>query len=92
MRDTDNRRHVMFAVRFERNIAQDDQFVIAFDFLEGALQELDRILGIPPEPVFVSKDDALWRIAQAFAFGIVARPAKECIDGLFGLFSAGPGR
>ncbi len=34
----DDRRHVMFAERFERDITQHHHFIVALDFFEGAAQ------------------------------------------------------
>ena len=45
-------RHVMLAMALETNATQHDHFVIAFDFLEGLLQDLGRILGIADEKLF----------------------------------------
>jgi len=88
MCDADYRRHVVFAVRFESNIAQDDQFIVAFDFFECSLQELDGILAIAPEPVLVSQGDTLRRIEQAFTLRIITSPAQEYFYSLFSLLSA----
>src|SRR4051812_6167007 len=41
----DDRRHVVFAVRFEFDVAQDDHFVITLDLLEGTSQIFGGIAG-----------------------------------------------
>ena len=48
----------MFAMRFKRDVTQSDHLVIAFNFLERALQEIDGIIFVSTEPVFVGLRDA----------------------------------
>jgi hypothetical protein len=42
MRDADDRRHVMLAVRFESDIAQNDEFIVAIDFFFGVSRRPSR--------------------------------------------------
>src|SRR5690606_23976599 len=81
----DDRRHVVFAVAFELDVAQHDHLVVAADLLEGALEVLARVLAIAAEPVAVGIDHALGRVEQAFARGIIAGPAQQGADGGLGL-------
>src|ERR1700674_851915 len=74
----------MLAVGFEPDIAQQHNFVIAADLLEGTLQILPGILEIARIPLFVGANDASRRSDQSFAIGIVARPANEGAHGIFG--------
>src|SRR5262249_10215220 len=69
-----DRRHVVFAVAFELDVAQHDHLVVAFHFLEGAAQVLGRVFVIALEPVRIGLHHALGRVEQAFALRILARP------------------
>ena len=83
---TDDRQHVVFAVRDETDVLQDHQFVITADLFEGALQIFARVGMIALKQLAIGFGHALWRVQQAFAVGIVARPADQGTDGGFGLF------
>ena len=79
-RFADDRCHVMFAMGLERNVLEQDDFVISADFLEHPRQMIRRVLGIargifPPRP-----SNALGRVGQPFAVGIVTGPANERLD------------
>ena len=52
----DDRREVVLAVRLERDVAQHDHLVVAVDLVERAPQELDGILVVAAEPVFVTRE------------------------------------
>ena len=88
VRAPDDRRHVVFAVRLETDITQHDHLVVTVDFLESALQVLDRILLVAAEPVLVGRHDALRRVQQAFPARVIARPEQQGPDGFFGLLAA----
>src|SRR5690606_35555400 len=77
--------HVVFAVAFEFDVAQDDHLVVAGNFLEGALQVRTRVFGVAAEPVAIGLDDALRGAEQAFARRILAGPAKQGADRRFGV-------
>ena len=85
VRAADDRRHVVFAMALELDVAQHDEFVVALDFLEGARQVLLGIQRVAAEPVLVGLDHALGRVEQAFARGVLAGPAQQRAHGLFGL-------
>ena len=68
--------------------AQDHDLIVAADLLERALQQSGRLFGIAGEPFFIGAHDPAWRILETFAVWIVARPADERADGVFGF---GPG-
>ncbi len=91
MRAADDRRHVVFAVRSEFDVAQHDHFVVAGHFFERAAQFLGRIVGVAGEPVFVGVDHAFGRVYQTFARRVVAGPAQQHAHGILGL-SLGDGR
>ena len=76
----DDRRHMMFAVRLERNVLEQHELVVAADLLEHPAQVDRGILAIA-EAVFLPRPrHALGRIEQAFAFGIVAGPVDQRPD------------
>src|SRR5690606_33589355 len=82
----DDRRHMMFAVALKRDIPEQDDLVVAADFLEHAA-EMDR--GILPvaETVFLPRPrHALGRIEQALARRIIASPTDQSADRLLHLF------
>src|SRR5258708_39772116 len=85
MRASDDRRHVVLAMRLEADVAQHDHVVITFDFLEGAGQIFFGILRVTREPVLISADDTARRIEQAFPQRIVACPTEQRANGVFGL-------
>src|SRR5258707_1796580 len=84
MNAADDRRHVMFAMRFETDVAQQHHFVITGHFLEGPQQIVTRIVEISREPLFISAHNAGWRSAKSFPVWIVAGPLNERSNGSFG--------
>src|SRR3546814_20867080 len=84
----DDRRHVVFAVALELDVAQHDHLVVAGNLLEGALQVLARIVGVAAEPVSVGVDHALGRVEQALPSRIVASPAQQGTPRVLGLPAA----
>src|SRR3546814_14911364 len=86
---------MMFAMRLERNVAQQHDLVIAADLLEGARQ-MDRGILVIALAIFLpSPRDAARRIAQALARRVVARPIDQpaygvCVMAGHDLFSIGP--
>src|SRR5579884_4336450 len=81
----DDRREVMFAMRFKTNVAQDHDLVVAADLLEGALEIIPRIVVIAGKPFLIGAHDTRRRGSQAFAVRVVARPLNECTRGSLGL-------
>src|SRR3954464_1525886 len=81
----DDRCHVVLAMAFEANAAQDDHLVVAFDLLKGLLQDFGRILRIAGEILLEGARDPVRRIAQTVARGIVAGPADHGPDRLLDL-------
>ena len=76
----DDRRHVVLAVRLERDVLQQHDLVIAADFLEGAAKMLRGIFLIAARIFPPRARDAPRRIEQAFAVGVVAGPADQRPD------------
>src|SRR3546814_5653156 len=68
---------MMFAVRLERNIAQQHDLVIAADLFDSAGQMNRRVLDIAVARFLPRARDALRRVAQPFARGIVAGPFDQ---------------
>ena len=85
----DDRRHVMFAVRFEMDVAQDDYFVVALDFLKRPLEIRDGIFFVTGKPVLVRSCNACRGIDQAFAIRVFSRPEQERCNGFLGLTLGG---
>ena len=83
----DDRRHVVLAMRLERDVAQHDHLVVAADFLERAAQILGRIDLVAREPVAVGVDDALGRVEQALALGSSPAQRSSSAHGLLCLRS-----
>jgi hypothetical protein len=82
----DNRRHMMFAVRFELDVPQDNHFVIAVDLFESAAQKLDWIVFVSAAPVFPGSRDSAGGCCEAFTLGILSNPQQKRFDGIFGIF------
>src|SRR6516165_1878759 len=80
----------MLAMRFEPDVAQQDDLVVASDFFKGPLQIVTGILEITGIPFFVCTSDASGCSDQPFAIGIVAGPANERAHRAFGLRARGP--
>ena len=87
MHAPDDRRHVVLAMRFEPDIAHDDDLVVAVHFLEGALQQHLRILSVTAEPFLVGARHASGRAFEPFAHRIVAGPADQRAHRVFGLIA-----
>ena len=66
--------HVVFAIAFKADVAQDNHFVIAFNFLKRALEKRGWVFVIAAEPLLVGAGHAGWRVEQAFAVWIVTGP------------------
>jgi hypothetical protein len=75
-------------MRFELDVAQHDQLVVALDFLERAREVVVRIHRVAAEPVAIGADHAPGRVEQAFAARILAGPAQQRADGVLGGFAA----
>ena len=88
----DDRHHVVLAMRFEADVAQHHDLVVALDLLEGPLQHVARILIVAGEEFLVGAHDAIGRADQTFAVGIVAGPADQRADRLFGFLARGTRR
>ena len=58
---------MVFAMAFERNVAQQDHLVIAFGFLEGARQHVRWIFQIAREEFLIGAHDPVRRAHQTFA-------------------------
>jgi magnesium chelatase family protein len=75
MHPADDRRQVMLAMRFEADVAQHHDFVIAAGFLKGAFKIVARIVLVTGEPFLVGAHDPRRGGNKALALGIVTRPA-----------------
>jgi hypothetical protein len=72
----DDRRHVVLAMRFEPDVAQQNNLIVAGGFFKGPLQILARILEITRKPLFVCTSNASGCSDEPFAIGIIARPPR----------------
>ena len=88
--DADDRRHVMLAMGFETDIAQQHDILIAFDLVEGALENILGVQLVAAEILFEGADHAGRRVVQALASGIVAGPTQQGAHGRFGFGAARP--
>ena len=79
----------MIAMRMKRNVLDQDEFVIAGDFLEGPAEFFRRILVVSGEHLAIGLGDALRRIAQALALDVVAGPAQKDPDRILDLGQRG---
>src|SRR5687767_9646057 len=71
---------MMLAMRLERNVLEEHDLVIAADLLEGP-GKVDRgVLFIAAGILLPCSSDALWRVGQPFAVGVVAGPADQRAD------------
>jgi glycine cleavage system pyridoxal-binding protein P len=73
------------AVREERNIADDNDIVVAAEILKGPFERFQRLLAVARRELFIGVGDALRRVEEAVARGIVAGPRDQRPDSLFGL-------
>ena len=80
---------MVFAMTLEPDAAKHDHLVIAFDLLEGLLQDLDRVLTITREELLERACHARRRLAQAIPLGIIARPPDDGPDRRLDLGSTG---
>ena len=57
---------------FDADIADNDDLVIAVDFLERASQDIGRIVVVAGKEVLPRSNNALWRVNQAFTVRVFA--------------------
>src|SRR5690606_21897798 len=70
----------MLAVALERDVLEQHDLVVAADLLEHPAQMARRILLVALAVFLPRARDALRRVAQTFAFRIVAGPADQGAD------------
>jgi hypothetical protein len=68
---------MMFAVRLERDVAQQNDLVIAADLFECPRKMDCGIFLIAPAIISPGARDAPWRVDETFAFRVLADPAKK---------------
>src|SRR6185312_831757 len=83
-------RHVMLAGRLQRNVAQQDDVVVAVDFLERAAEQGIGVLLVARKPLLVGARDARRRVPQTLTRGLVARPADQGAHCRLGFGARGP--
>src|SRR5262249_21384961 len=76
----DDGRDVVFAMTLETNVAQNHHLVIAVDLFERLLQDLGGILAIAGKELLHRANDPRRRFDQAFAAGLIGRPADDGAD------------
>ena len=76
---------MMLAMRLERNVLQQDEFVIAADFLKSPRQMIAGIFEIAFAIFTPRPPDARRRIAQPLAVGIITGPAQYRAHGVLHL-------
>ena len=80
----------MLAMALEADATEHDHLVIAFDFLEGLLQNQRGILTISGEKFFKGTRDASGSFDQSGSLWIVARPSNNRPERRFDIGSVGP--
>ena len=90
VRATDDRHHVVLAVALQADVAQQHDLVVAVGLLEGAFEQRDRIDVVAVEELLIGPGDAGRGIDQSLARRVVAGPAQQGADGLFGLLAGRP--
>ena len=81
VRLTDERHHVVLAVRIERDVAHQHEIVVLADLAEGAIEHVGRALAVTAVKLVESIDHPPGGIAQAFAIRIVASIGDERAHG-----------
>jgi len=72
----DNWGHMVFAMRFECDVAKYDHLVVTFNLFECTFKVGNRILVVTAEPVLVGFCYAHRRVYQTFATGIFSSPKQ----------------
>ena len=72
-----DRRQVVLAEGLERDVAQDDDVIVAADLLEGPLQDGDRVLAVAFEPLRIGSRHPSRRAGEPLPVRVLARPADE---------------
>jgi len=71
-----DRSHMVFAVRLETDVAQDDHLIVAIDLIERAPQILHRVFLVAAAPVLECLDDTPGSSLQALSVRVVSYPAQ----------------
>jgi hypothetical protein len=74
----------------EADATEHDRFVIAFDFLEGLLQNPRRILAITSKKFLEGTSNAAGGFNQSGSLRIIARPSNNRPQRRFDISSVGP--
>ena len=69
--------HVVFAMGLEPDIAQQNNFVVSFNFFKSPLKYGFGIGGIAGKELFVGAHDAIRGIHEPFPVGVIARPSDQ---------------
>ena len=80
---------MVFAVGLNVDVAQHDDVVVALHILEGARKIIVGVFLVAGKPFLVGVDDALGRIEQTFAFGVIAGPCQQGAHCVFRLVPRG---
>src|SRR5262249_4910722 len=83
---------MVLAMRLEADVLQEDDLVIAGNLLEGAVQQLHRVLAVAAEEFLIGADHPVRRAEQALALRVVARPADEGAHRVHRLLTRGANR
>ena len=71
---------MMFAMRFEPDVAQDDDFVIGRGLLESGREQLNRIFVVTGKELLIGADDPLGCSSQPLPVRIVTGPFDQSAD------------
>ena len=86
----DDRRDVVLAMRFEPDVLQHDDLVIAVGFFKGALQQRHRVIAIAAEELGVGANDPVGGADEPLAIGIVTCPPDQGTDRFEGFLAVRP--
>src|SRR5579883_3467167 len=90
MRYTDDGQHVVLAMRFNADIPQHHNVVIALHVFEGRSQHLGWNAVVTGEELVIGIDHAPRRIEQTLARGGIAGPSNKRADSRFRLLTRRP--
>jgi len=87
---TFERHQVMLAHRVERDVPQEDHFVVSLS--EGGRQVLSRVFGQPAKKLLIHSSDSLGGISESFALGVFTHGGQNLSNGVFDSVQVHDGR
>src|SRR5580704_16896784 len=81
----DDRRDMVLAMALEGDAAQHDHLVVAVDLAEGLAKNLVRVFIVAGEIFAIGAHEAIGRLDQAVAIGVLANPLQDGAERVLGL-------